>query len=48
MSEQGQLLIVNKVLTFSLNFDGFALVRWNSRRNLCHNEFAVECCAITL
>jgi len=27
MSEQGQLLIVNKVLTFSLNFDGFALVR---------------------
>jgi len=40
-SDQGQLLIVNKVLTFSLNFDVFSLVRWNSRGSLRHNECAV-------
>jgi len=45
-SEQGQLLI--KSWPSPLNFDGFVLVRWNSRGNLRHNERAVECCAIAL
>jgi len=45
-SEQGQLLI--KSWPSPLNVAGFALVRWNSRGNLRHNECAVECCAIAL
>jgi len=45
-SEQGQLLI--KCSPSSLNFAGFALLRWNSWGNLRHNECAVECCAIAL
>jgi len=45
-SEQGRLLI--KSWPSSLNLAGIALVRWDSRGNLRHNECAVQCCAIAL
>ena len=45
-SEEDQMLI--KSWPSPLNFDDSALVCWNSRGNLRHNECAVECCAIAL
>jgi len=41
-SEQGRLLIIDKVLTFFTYLAGIVPVRWNSPGNLRHDECAVE------